>query len=82
MTNWIKELVEKAKKDRLCVRWSCSTCGSHQFKSILTKRCFQKNSLPFPSNMKPSCSYISRKPIISDLLPNYMDFVLKLLAKN
>ena len=81
MTNWITELVEKAKKDRLCVRWSCSTCGSHQFKSILTKRCFQNSNLPFPSNMKSSCSYISRKPIISDLLPNYIEFCTKVISK-
>lgn len=81
MTNWIKKLVEEAKKDSLCVRWSCSTCGSHPFKVILTKRCFQSNNIPFPRTIKPSLRYVRRMPIINDLLPIDLEFCIKVISK-
>ena len=81
MLNWIKSLAEQAKKENWCVKWGCTTCGSTDFKSNLTKRCFQNNNIPFPSIIKPRNKFRSDKPFIIDLLPADIEFCVKAICK-
>ena len=92
MSNWIKSLAEQAKKENWCVKWGCTTCGSTDFKSNLTKRCFQNNNIPFPSiiktrnkfrlNVSTTKNYEpSDKPFIMDLLPTDIEFCVKAICK-
>lgn len=59
MTIWIKKLAEEAKKLKLYVIWSCTTWGSHEFKPILTKRCFQNKRILLSSSITGSISVVA-----------------------